>query len=305
MKIASIDIGSNTVLLLIAETDDQNITKTVLNRYRMPRISKGLTKERNISDSKIEELFTVLAEYKSLTVQYKCTKVLVTATAGFRKAANSEEISKMIKTRFGFTVETINGKTEALYSFLGASSDIAKNQNRLVIDIGGGSTELIYGNVNEIIYSHSFPFGAVNTTEKFVTGYPVNENEINNIKDFLRESLEEIVNRISQEPRTIAVAGTPTTLSSMNQNLKTYNEDLVENSVLNSDQINNLISKMIPLSPEEILKKYGEIVSGRNDVILTGTLILKSVMDQLKINSVKCSGKGIRYGAIVNYLQRK
>lgn len=303
MKIASIDIGSNTVLLLIAKTDSSGISETILNRYRMPRISKGLTKENNISDEKIAELFDVLSEYKSLITEHNCDLTILTATAGFRKAANSEQITEMVKEKFNFDIKTIDGKTEAKYSFLGASSDVEGNNNRLVIDIGGGSTELIYGNDKEIIYSESFPYGAVNLTEEFITKYPVNDNDFNKLKAKIKNIFGKIINEIPESIITIGVAGTPTTLSCINQNLKEYDEQLVENSTLTFDEIINLINRFKPMLPEEILGEFGEIIKGRNDVILTGTLILSGIMELLKIEKISCSGKGIRYGAIINYLK--
>lgn len=302
MRIASIDIGSNTVLLLIAETDDKRITKSLLNKYRMPRISKGLTSSNNISESKVAELFEVLNEYHSDIKNFNCEKVILTATAGFRKAANSVEISKMVKDRFGYVVETIDGDKEALYSFLGASSEIKPTKDRLIIDIGGGSTELIYGNNDQLKYTKSFPFGAVNLTEQFVDNFPVSESAFNKLKTEINSIFAEIKNYIPENVTSIAVAGTPTTLSSINKNLKTYLEKEVEYSVLKIDEIFSMAKDFQPLTPEEILMKYGEIVKGRNDVIMTGALILYSIMNILGISEIICSGKGIRYGAIHYFL---
>lgn len=302
MNIASIDIGSNTVLLLIAETNYNKISKSLLNVYRMPRISKGLTKENNISDDKIEELIQVLDEYSELIKKYSCGKVIITATAGFRKAANSYKISQIVREKFGFEIETVDGKKEALYSFLGASSDIITDRQRLVIDIGGGSTELIYGSDNGIKYSHSFPFGAVNLTEKHIKKFPIDNKSYSDLSEHILDIFSEIKDNIPNSIYSIAVAGTPTTLTSINQNLTSYDERLVENSILTIQNISNIISELKPLTPTEIIKKYGEIVKGRNDVILTGSQILKSIMDILQIDKIVCSGKGIRYGAINYYL---
>lgn len=303
MRIASIDIGSNTVLLLIAEVNERKITKTLLNKYRMPRISKGLTKENCISDEKIAELYEVLDEYKSLINEYKCDRTIVTATAGFRKAENSHLITDEVKEKFYLDIETIDGNTEARYSFLGASSDLPEKSDRLIIDIGGGSTELIYGNADEIKYSQSYPFGAVNLTEKFINSFPVSNENYLQLQAELKKVLGEIDSLIPVGSFTIAVAGTPTTLSCINQNLKVYDEGLVENSVLELHEVHDIIDDLKPQTPDEILERFGEIVKGRNDVLLTGALILHTVMVILNLDKVICSGKGIRYGAVVNYLQ--
>jgi len=146
MTVASIDIGTNTVILLIAEAElSNNSLRPLHNEYRMPRMGKGLEPDGEISEEKLNLLFPILTEYKTIIEKYSCEKILVTATNAFRLASNSKEISSEIKDKFNFDVNIISGEVEADYAFLGALSGTEISCSSLVIDIGGGSTELIYG----------------------------------------------------------------------------------------------------------------------------------------------------------------
>jgi len=158
MTVASIDIGTNTVILLIAEAElSNNSLRPLHNEYRMPRMGKGLEPDGEISEEKLNLLFPILTEYKTIIEKYSCEKILVTATNAFRLASNSKEISSEIKDKFNFDVNIISGEVEADYAFLGALSGTEISCSSLVIDIGGGSTELIYGNRSEIFYKKSYP----------------------------------------------------------------------------------------------------------------------------------------------------
>ena len=173
MRIASIDIGSNTVLLLIADLDsDSRELKTVLNLYEMPRIGKGLSPGKPISDSSQNQLFWVLDKYSEVIKNNNCEITIVTATNAFRIASNKDSISEQISQKYGYSVDIINGETEAYYSYLGASSILENSDRILVIDIGGGSTELLLGDINSIIFRKSFSVGAVVIKETYFAADP-------------------------------------------------------------------------------------------------------------------------------------
>ncbi len=153
MIIASIDIGTNTVLLLIAEVDEISFEITpLLNEYKMPRIGRGLKLNENIAVDRIEKLFTILREYKSIISKYNVDDVLVTATNALRIAANSTEIAERIKKQLSWNINIISGKTEAEFAFLGAVPVSTKNKIILVIDIGTNTVLLLIAEVDEISF---------------------------------------------------------------------------------------------------------------------------------------------------------
>ncbi|MBI9072117.1 MAG: hypothetical protein JEY94_10995 [Melioribacteraceae bacterium] len=303
MKIASIDIGSNTVLMLIAVIDKKKAVSSINNYYRMPRLAKGLDKSGEISEEKLEEFFEVLNEYKQIILKEKCDKILVNATAAMRNAKNSDSIIKVVKEKFEININVIDGNTEAEYSFLGATSSYLDLPNdKIVIDIGGASTEIVVGDNNGIKYSKSFNIGAVKLTDKVVQNDPPIKSEISELHKEVQGTFNEINNKFDKNLFTIAVAGTPTTLSCIKQNLKDYVEEKVEDSVLSKHDLEFIISEMSNKSGRQILEDYGEVVKGRNDVILAGSIILYNLFDILNIDEIHVSSKGIRYGAIIAYL---
>ena len=302
MIVASIDIGTNTVLLLIAEVQTSGEIKSMLNEYRMPRIGNGTEKNGSISQEKINLLMEVLKEYDNQIDKYRCEKVLVSGTNALRIAKNAPDIVRNVWELFNYKIDIISGDTEAEYAYLGAISNIKGVEEPMVIDIGGGSTELIFGSKSEILSKKSLPIGSVSATEKFLEKSPPSKEDIGRLKRKLNELLKEIV--YPKKPSdVIAIAGTVTTLSCMNLGLKEFEEDKVEMSSITMKEINKIIEKLSGLTSPKILENYGPVSKGRDDIILAGAIILSEIMNFFSIKSVKVSSRGIRYGAIVKYLK--
>lgn len=301
MNVASIDIGSNTVLLLIASIEN-NTLFPILNRYESPRLGKGLKIGGIILNERIDHLLKILSEYKDLINLYKCEHTIITATNAMRIASNSGEIIDKVKYELGMNIKIVDGDEEARLSFIGASSTINNDDNRVVIDIGGGSTEVIYGNNEKIIFKKSFQTGVVSLTEKYLEQFPYPVESLNNAKEHLNNIFREIKSIIPPNLPTIAVAGTPTTLSCIKQGLKLYDEKKVEGSILNINDINKLHDTLKYLSGNEILNKFGEVVSGREDVLFSGLLILETISTLILLDIIIVSSRGIRYGNIYNYI---
>ncbi|MGD1007282.1 MAG: Ppx/GppA phosphatase family protein [Ignavibacteriaceae bacterium] len=306
MIIASVDIGTNTILLLIAEIDNSSKhIKTLRDELRIPRIGKGLLVNSSIKQEKVDLLFKSLSEYKKIIDEYSCNKVILTATNAFRLASNAEELVKIIKSELDLDITIVTGKDEARLSYLGAISSFPDEVKYLVIDIGGGSTEIIFGNRDEINFSNSYPVGVVSLTERFLKSRPPEEMEIKQFTDFVKETFSEIDHNKIIAGKTIAIAGTPTTLACIKQNIKEYDESLIEGSILTKPEIRIFVELLSKLTPDEIKTKYGNVVSGREDVLFAGTSILHALIECLNIPEVIVSTKGIRYGAIINYLTNK
>lgn len=302
MNIASIDIGSNTVLLLIASIQNNSLIP-IINMYESPRLGKGLNHGGIIDCDRIDNLLIILAEYKRLAEQYECTKIIVTATNAMRIASNSIDIINKIKNELNLNVEVISGEREAELSFLGASSSLPHINEKLVIDIGGGSTEIIYGKTSEIFFKRSFPIGVVNLTEQFLGSFPHSIESLDDTKKHLKNIFSILHSAIPKKIEVIAVAGTPTTLSCIKQNLKIYDENKVEGSVLVRKDLNKIFEEMVNLSPAEIKSNFGSVVNGIEDVLLAGLLILQHISKVVDTDIINISSRGIRYGNIINYIK--
>jgi len=302
MIIASIDIGTNTVLLLVAEINTSLRTfSPLLNEYRMPRLGKDLLPSGNIHNEQIEKLFIILKDYKKIIDSHQADIVRVSATNALRIAANANEIVQQIKVRFGFEVNIISGELESEYAFLGAVPPSAKEKLSLVIDIGGGSTELITGKDNIINFRKSFQTGSVSATENYLKHSPPELQELTKLDNEISKIFTRIKNNLVPE-LTFAVAGTPTTISCMIKDLKEFDESIVEGSHLSFSDLKQLSEELKLLTSNQIKHRFGNVMRGREDIILGGSLILLKVMELIKLSEVIVSAKGIRYGAIHKYL---
>ena len=299
MIVASIDIGTNTVLLLITKLEKGKLFP-ILNEYRIPRLGEGLEPGGEITQDKIDHLFQVLEEYRNIIKSYNCEDVILTGTYALRSASNSSFIKDKIKTQFGFQLDIVDGNTEAQIAYLGAISNISKIKgNLVVIDIGGGSTELIFGDSEKVNFKKSFSIGSVNGTEKYLVNSPPSKSKITTFQNKLHLIFSELQTIISFS-EAVAIAGTPTTVACMCFGLKEFSEAKVENSLLHINELEKLICNISKSTSEEILEKYGNVVNGREDIILAGAIILLTLMKIFHLDSIKVSSRGIRYGAVLN-----
>ena len=305
MIVASIDIGTNTVLLLISEVnlDNMNIIP-MKEETRMPRIGKGTKKSGFITSEKIDLLYGILEEYNEIIKAYKCERVILTGTNAFRLANNTSSIIKEIKQRFNYDLNVVSGEMEAKLAFLGATSSIKENDTIMVIDIGGSSTEIITGKKNIILSEVSLQIGSVAATENFLKHSPPLKSEIKNLE---RET-EKLISDVDLRDKTnnvIAIAGTATTAACMVLGLKEFQAEFVNNFELKKEMITKLLDDLFQLNQSEILARYGRVMEGREDIILAGIIILNQIMKKFSFEKVMVSTRGIRYGAIINYFQKK
>ncbi len=303
MIIASIDIGTNTIILLIAKIDiDNEQISPLCNEQRIPRLGKGLAPGRPILKEKINELLSILEEYNKIIKKYDCEKIIVTGTNALRITSNNNEIKKMVKEKLNLDINVVSGEDEAELTFKGAVFQFKDSSNSLVIDIGGGSTEIIFGDMKKVIFKQSYQLGVVSAKEKYLKHAPPLQNEITNLQNEMDSIFGELKKKSFTVHRAIAIAGTPTTLAAIKLNLREYDEDLLEGHILSYNEIQNLILGLSNLSDIEILKKFKAVVNGREDVILNGAIILLHIMKLLGLNEVIVSTKGLRYGAVCKEL---
>lgn len=303
MVIASIDIGTNTVLMLIAKIDSRNKLIPLVNEYRMPRIGAGLKPSGKILPEKILELMKIIQDFVSIANHFHSDKILATATNAFRIASNASEIVKVIEEKYHLAINIISGEHEAMLSYLGVITGSYIPKDCLVIDIGGGSTEVIIGNQNSILFRKSFPIGAVSAKEKYLINNPPTISQIDEFNLHLNQVFNELEEHVYFDINAVAIAGTPTTLACIKSKIKDYDEDKIEGSFLTTKEVTDFAFELSLLESQSIKLNYGNVMKGREDIILAGTLILAKLMNKLSIGEIKVSSRGIRYGAIAYYIQ--
>jgi exopolyphosphatase/guanosine-5'-triphosphate,3'-diphosphate pyrophosphatase len=305
MIIGSIDIGTNTVLLLIAEVDENSRELVPLKEeYMIPRIGKNLQPGEDILPERINNLLNVLEDYDELIRGYDCAKVVVTATNAFRIASNAKDITEKIDKIFGWRVKVVSGDEEAELSFLGAGQALIGDFTKAVIDIGGGSTEIIIGKNEKINFMKSHPVGVVSLTESYIISYPPSKEEYKNINSKIRYTFQNLETKIKKLP-LIAVAGTPTTLAAIKAGIKEFDSSIIEGSKLSLEDIIDISNELSRMNTKTIKQEYGEVAKGREDILLSGTLILKFLLELSETTEIVVSTKGIRYGAIIDFLKER
>jgi exopolyphosphatase/guanosine-5'-triphosphate,3'-diphosphate pyrophosphatase len=303
MRVASIDIGTNTILLLIAETGEGKL-KPLFEMETIVGLGKGLQEDGDLSQEAMERGVQTLARYLERCQTMGVQKVFAVGTSALREAKNSGNFLKTIKEKLNLSIEIISGEEEAHLSFLAVIRDLKElNKVTLVIDVGGGSTEFILGKGDRIIQSVSLPLGSVRFTEQFLLSDPVQEEEWEKME---REILELLVGiPHPQEPFSmVAVGGTATTLASVEIGLDEFIPEKIHHFVLKKEALRKQIDLYRSKSIEE-RKKIPGLPPARADVILAGGAILYMAMEKLGSPSVLLSCHGVRYGSLYQRLNLK
>jgi exopolyphosphatase / guanosine-5'-triphosphate,3'-diphosphate pyrophosphatase len=307
MRRTTIDIGTNTILMLIADHENGSV-KTNLDIQRVPRLGKGVDSARNILPESIEKAISILNEYKQISLEHNSQHITATATSFIRDANNKSEFIKAIRDDTGIEIEILSGNDEAKWTFIGGVFDkIPKGDTKKIttIDIGGGSTEITTAAIGEsIINSKQFSsipltgksmnIGSVRINEKFLNHHPPAYENILQAEQFINEHLKQIDFDISGS-NLIGVAGTVTTLGAIKLELSKFEADKVDSLAITIDDIEHILSSLTPLTLEE-LYVMGDYMTGRADIVIPGILILKCFMRRFGFEQVTVSTKGLRYG---------
>ncbi|MCG2589828.1 Ppx/GppA phosphatase family protein [Rhodohalobacter sulfatireducens] len=307
MKSASIDIGTNTALLLVAELKDGKL-KPIVEKQRIPRLGRGVDKSRNLSPESMKRVLDNLLEYKEfLDENYPgvASRAIVTATSAVRDASNRSEFLDLVKQKTGWEIRLLSGKDEAETTYMGALSVLEgySDQANLILDIGGGSSELAFGKGYELENAVSIDMGSVRFTERFFNANPPTSLQVSKAVEEVRHLL-----KLQQVPdgnfELIGVAGTITSIAAIELQLTEYDVDTLNGFHLKKALVNRFIDEFSKTKWENIEKKYSRFLKGRGEVVLAGILILREVMDWSNKSSIVTSTGGIRHGVLLNLLTK-
>ncbi len=290
MKHGAIDMGTNSIRLLIAELVDSKIVNST-KTLETVRIGQNTDKTGGISPKAIDRTIESLKKFKLLIEKEGLVSVPVIGTSAVRDAKNRHILIDKVKAQLDMDIEVIAGEREAELGFKGVLAGLNNVQGDImVVDIGGGSTELIIGNKDGIKYMVSLDIGAVRMTEKFIENDKVYEEEINNIVKFIDTILEPELRKIKKfsVERVIGIGGTATTLAAIDQVMTTYDKDKIHNHSLKVDTIREILKKFISKGLED-RKKIKGLQPKRADIITAGTIILIRIMELLEAESISIS----------------
>jgi exopolyphosphatase/guanosine-5'-triphosphate,3'-diphosphate pyrophosphatase len=303
MRIASIDIGTNTVLLLVVEID-RNRKMTILeDQQRLPRLGKDVDARGAIGPTSFQRVVDVLDEYKTICDRLKPDKVVAVGTSAVRDAANRKEFSAYVRSRTGINIEIVNGEEEARLAYIGALSGFPEiHAGAAVIDIGGGSTEITTGTSEKILTTASVDIGSVRITERFFKHNPPMDDELRDAEEFIGNALQKTVGTDLAGSVVVGVAGTATTLAALDIGLAQFDRIRISGHRLTRTAVHSLLGRLKKMTVNEILS-LSTMTHGRADILTAGTLILHTFMNKTNVTGVTVSERGIRYGLALRALE--
>lgn len=296
MRVAAFDIGTNTILCLIAEMQGRTRLKTLWDQVITIRLGEGVDKTQKFSAQALERLDGALAIFLPQLHLHGVEKVVVAATSASRDVRNREEYLQVLN-KYNLVPQVLSGEEEASFTFKGAFNGPIVS-TAAVIDVGGGSTELTIGTDQEILYKKSFDVGSVRMTERHVNIQPLSPTDFQALHQKVKEAFKEFKGQelLPSLREVRAVAGTPTTLAAMIQG-KDFNRTRIEGFVITRAQILEWAQKLSKLTIAERCELPG-LDKGRADVIVAGLLILLEALNCLEQESLVVSTQGLRYGIL-------
>jgi exopolyphosphatase/guanosine-5'-triphosphate,3'-diphosphate pyrophosphatase len=295
MRVATIDIGTNTVLLLIAERGPTGALVAVREEATITRLGEGVDVARKLKPEAIARTNACLAGYAALCREAGVAKSAIVGTSAMRDAGGGDEVRACVLEHFGVEARTISGEEEARLTFRGALSGMEGVDGDVVVfDIGGGSTEVVAGRAGDIGWSHSYDVGSVRLTERHVPSDPPTHGELDALRAAIAKSFATIPTLARSSP-PVGIAGTVTTLAAVSMGLSPYDGARVHGFSMTKALLEKVVRDLAGMPLEE-RKRVRGLEPKRADVIVAGGFITLGVLDALHADALRVSDRGVRWG---------
>jgi exopolyphosphatase/guanosine-5'-triphosphate,3'-diphosphate pyrophosphatase len=258
MRVAIVDIGTNSTRLLVADVEDGRVSE-LERRSTVTRLGRGVDTSGQLSTEAIEDVCETVADYVGVYEPLAPDVVAAIATSAVRDAENSGAFLAELRERFALSTRILGGAEEARLTYLGTSAGRSPIDGTLVVDIGGGSTELVVGSGPDVSFYASLQAGTVRHTERYLKSDPPAADDLEALSDDVRELIDAELaeTAIARAGHGIAVAGTPTSLAAIEQRLDPYDPERVHGFELSLDAIQRMCSMLASMSLDERLKVTG------------------------------------------------
>jgi exopolyphosphatase/guanosine-5'-triphosphate,3'-diphosphate pyrophosphatase len=299
LRAAAIDIGTNSCRLLIGERSGEESFDILTRELEITRLGEGVDQNKKLTKNAVERVFKALKKFRTIIDRYQVKKIRVIGTSALRDVDNSYLLTDRLQ-ELNFKLEIISGKKEAELNYAGAVSNL--EEDFLLIDIGGGSTEFIWSEASEIKFK-SLDIGCVRMTEKFVSN-PEAEfavNSANRIRNYVGDLLAAELD-FNKKFKILGVGGTITTLAAIKLNLEVYDSCRIENLKITKTELGKIICNLSKLNLNEREKIKG-LQPQRADIIIAGLIILKSILDYVDSKLLSVSDHDLLHGLIKEELK--
>ncbi|MFN2526679.1 MAG: exopolyphosphatase [Actinomycetota bacterium] len=301
MRVAAIDVGTNSTRLLVAEERAGGF-RSIDRRMIITRLGQDVDRSRRLSPDALKRTLAVVADFAAVCGELEVDRLRITGTSAVRDARNRDEFFAGVRALTGQDPELLTGEAEAAATFVGAISDLPGNETTLVLDIGGGSTELILGrDGSERLVS--MDIGCVRLHEKHLISDPPTAEELEALRVEVETSLSGAKSELTVPPgaRLIGVAGTVTQLASLHAGLPVYDPEVTHHAVLSHGDVRRLARRLESLTYDQRRRVKG-LEPGRADVIVAGAEILLKAMETFDAAEVLVSEKDILDGLVIEVL---
>jgi len=296
-RVAVVDMGTNSTRLLVADVRGDEVTE-LERRSTVTRLGRGVDTSGQLAAEAVEEVCETVGEYIDAYRALEPDRIVALATSAVRDASNSGAFLAELRERFALDARILPGAEEARLTYLGASVGREPGAGTLVVDIGGGSTELVLGNGHEVAFYASLQAGTVRHTERHLTNDPPSAGELEALAADIHDLIDHELagDALPSARKGIAVAGTPTSLAAVELRLDPYDPELVHGYVLPLEAVQRMCSELSSMPLAERLKVTG-LQPGRAPTIVAGIVILIAVMRAFGLTRIEVSERDILYGA--------
>ncbi len=305
MNVAVVDIGSNSTRLLIAQLDGDRRVSELVRHSNVTRLGAGVDVDGRLSDAGIDRVHAVLDDYCSQIDAHDCERRIAVLTSAVRDSANGTEFADGIRERYGIEPHVLSGEDEARLTYLGATSerDPEDRTPTLVLDIGGGSTEMVIGAAADVSFHVSTQAGVVRQTERHIDADPPTEAELHALVEDVDAILAANVPEVQRTrvKRGIAVAGTATSLAAIAQHLDPYDADRVHGYRLSRRECDRILGELTPMTVAQRRDVPG-LHPDRAPTIVAGVLIFREVVRLFGLAEIEVSEHDILRGAVLGLI---
>jgi exopolyphosphatase/guanosine-5'-triphosphate,3'-diphosphate pyrophosphatase len=295
VRVAAVDLGTNSTRLLVADVVDGRLDE-VTRRLNITRLGEGVDERRRLLPAPIARVRNVLTDYRREAEQVGAERVLAIATSAVRDAENGEAFLGEIEWSYGFATRLLSGDEEAQLSFRGASLGRELTEETLLLDIGGGSTELVVGDGDGLRFHESLDLGSVRLTERFLHTDPPTADELDACAHAARKLLAERIPDELRPRKAIGVAGTITSIAALDLGLEDYDPDKVHGHRLSRAGVAAQVERLAAL-PLAQRREVPALDPDRAPVIVGGGVILREALDHFGLETIEASEHDILDGA--------
>ena len=304
-KMAALDVGTNSVLMLVVEVRAGGAIRPLADLVRVTRLGRGVDRDAMLDPQASALTLETLAEYVQQARALGAGKFLTAATSALRDARDGGEFINKVERRTGVRLEVISGESEAQLNLLAATRSLALDSAEaiLIVDIGGGSTELIRCEPGAPLAMVSVQIGSVRLTERFIRHDPPTASEKAQVYDAVREEMRRLGWDNFRPGSLVGVAGTVTTVCAVAMGLDTYDHSVVHGHRLSPAQVRGTAERFFGMTVAQ-RKELRGMIEGRADVICAGAAILDCVTAFFNADAVTVSDRGVRWGLVYRELER-